>query len=251
MELRAILIDDEQRTITALRLLIAKYLVDLRVVGSSTSASEGIDLIEDYKPEVVFLDINMPEMSGFEVLEKLQWKDFKLVFVTAHQEFAIEALKKNAVDYLLKPVDHNDLISTVQRIKSQLQQNKQGNMDYLNILDQVRQERANKIMINTRIGVDSIDKSDLISLKSDSNYTVIHLKNREPIVASRTLKEFESLLCTEELKFMRVHVSYIINLTNVSRYLKSSEIIVMVNDQKIPLSKSRKQAFFDWFEIYM
>src|SRR3954464_1482839 len=119
MILRAIIIDDEYKGISTLKTLVEEYIRDVRVVAETTSAGEAIRLIEDYKPEIVFLDINMPEMSGFELLEKLRWRNFSLVFITAHQQYALKALKNNAVDYLLKPVDYTELQAAVAKIQKQ------------------------------------------------------------------------------------------------------------------------------------
>ncbi|MCW3109714.1 MAG: two component transcriptional regulator, LytTR family, partial [Segetibacter sp.] len=120
MRLRAIIIDDEQKGIDTLNLLIEMFIKEVKVVAHSTNATTSLALIENYKPEIVFLDINMPEMNGFELLEKLNWKDFNLIFTTAHQEYAIRAIKNNAIDYLLKPIDYEDLLLAVERIKKQL-----------------------------------------------------------------------------------------------------------------------------------
>jgi two-component system LytT family response regulator len=248
MALRAILIDDEQKGIDALKLLIEKHITGLRVVTTSTSAPEGIQLIEDYKPEIVFLDINMPEMNGFEMLKNLGWKDFSLVFVTAYEEYALEAIKSNAIDYLLKPVDYRDLKSAIERIRKQMAEKEvdREKFNYTGLMNFIQQESKLRIIVNSRTGVDSLDIRNVIYLESNSNYTIIHFKQGESMLVSKTLKEFEGQLCTAESKFMRVHVSYIINLDHVMRFVKTSEMIIMANDEKIPLGKSRKDAFFTW-----
>ena len=123
--LRAIIIDDEQKGINSIKLLIEKFINDVKIVAETTEAKKGIALIEDYKPEIVFLDINMPHMNGFELLQQLKFRDFGLIFTTAHDEYGIQAIKNNAMDYLLKPVNHEDLIDAIERVK---QKNKKNNL---------------------------------------------------------------------------------------------------------------------------
>lgn len=251
MVLRAVIIDDEQKGINTLKILIEKHIADLRVVAECTKAKDGVDIIENYKPEIVFLDINMPEMNGFELLEKLSWKNFNLVFTTAHQEYALKALKINAIDYLLKPIDYKELQFAVNKIKNQLAEDKNNSnaFDYDKLIGTINQYQRKKIVINSKTGVESIDVPEIIFFEALSNYTQISLNNSRTILTSKILKEFEVQLCNGDQNFMRVHNSYIINLHKVSRYLKEDEIIIMVNNKKIPLAKSRRDAFYDWLNL--
>ncbi len=251
MLLRAVIIDDEQKGINTLKILIEKHIEGVKVVAECTKATDGIDTIENYKPEIVFLDINMPEMDGFELLEKLSWKNFNLVFTTAHQEYALKALKINAIDYLLKPIDHKELQFAVNKIKSQLVDNKTNSneYDYDKLISTINQYQRKKIVINSKTGIESIDLPEIIFFEALSNYTQISLNNSRSILTSKILKEFETQLCNSDQNFMRVHNSYVINLHKVSRYLKEEEIIIMANNQKIPLAKSRKDAFYEWLNL--
>jgi two-component system LytT family response regulator len=247
MSLRAVIIDDDELGIEALRLLIDKYIEGVRVVAHSASATEAIRLIEDYTPEIVFLDINMPEMNGFELLEKLKWRGFHLVFTTAHHEYAIKALRVEAMDYLLKPIDYNDLRFAVNKIKNQItdQQNTAGKFNY-DQLTRISQLNKNKLAVNANYGVEAVNLSDIICFESLSNYTKIHLSDARTILTPKTLKEFENQFCNTEHNFMRVHNSYVINLSKVLRFIKEEKNIVMINHQQISLSKSRKNDFFKW-----
>lgn len=247
MSLRAVIIDDEPKGINSLTILITKYVQEVKVVASSTKAKEAIDLIENYRPEIVFLDINMPEMNGFELLEQLSWKKFSLIFTTAHREYALKALKNNAVDYLLKPIDYEDIRIAVHKIQQRLQENVPVVYDYSKLMQDVNSN--NKILVNSKKSIESIDLDDVVSLESKSNYTQIYLSDSKFTLASKTLKEFETYLCNTNLNFMRVHHSYIINLDKVSRFVKVTDTIVMTDDQKIPLAKSRKSQFFEWLNI--
>lgn len=246
MYLRAIIIDDEETGIETLRLLIEKHIDGLKVVAESTQSNDAIHLIEDYKPEIVFLDISMPEMDGFELLEKLEWKNFHLIFTTAHQEYALKALKQNAIDYLLKPVDHEDLHKSINKIRKLMadQSNHLLQFDYSAI--QNAYQTSDKLGLNSKDGIDFVDPLEIISLESSSNYTKVRLTEAKSILSPKTLGEFEKQLCHEHSDFMRVHHSFVINLRKVSRYLKDQENIVMVNNQIIPLAKSKRAQFFRW-----
>jgi two-component system, LytTR family, response regulator len=249
--LRAIIIDDEQRGINALKVLIDRFVNDVKVVAESTNAHTAIDLIENYAPDIVFLDIKMPDMDGFELLEKLKWKNFNLIFTTAYEEYGLRALKSNAVDYLLKPIDYEDLKFSIDKVKERIseQESRDVVLQYKVLLDNLGNTGKNKIVISSKWGVESIDVNDIIHLESKSNYTQICLSESRTILTSKTLKEFDHQLCASYLSFMRVHHSFIVNLNKVARYLKQSDNIVMVNQHEIPLAKSRKGIFFKWLSI--
>lgn len=246
MRLRSIIIDDEETGITALKILIEKYIPDVKIVAECSRSQEAVEIIENYKPEIVFLDISMPEMDGFELLEKLEWKNFNLIFTTAHQQYALKALKNNATDYLLKPVYHKELRSAVDRIKDQqvIKQAAINNVDYTH-LNQINQYKLKKLGVTSKDGVEYIEPSEIISMESRAGYTLICLENGRDLLTPKRLGEFEITLCSNDL-FMRVHHSYIINLHKVLRYIKEADDIIMVNGQRIPLSKSRKENFFRW-----
>lgn len=252
MQLRAIIVDDEQKGIDSLKLLIDFFIKEVKVVATSNNASTAIELIENYKPEIVFLDINMPEMNGFELLEKLQWKDFNLIFTTAHQEYALRALKNEAIDYLLKPIDHEDLKTAVGRVVSQITHSGEAvtKFNYNELLKTLQHIKKQHIVVNSRSGIESIDSNEILFLESQSNYTKLILKNSREVLTSKTLKDFESQLCLSDNKFMRVHHSYILNLNFVTRYIKTSEIIVLNNEHKIPLAKSKRDSFFEWMNVH-
>jgi two-component system LytT family response regulator len=243
MRLRAIIIDDEETGITTLKLLIEKYIPDVKVVATCNGSREAIEVIENYKPEIVFLDISMPEMDGFELLEKLEWKNFNLIFTTAHQEYGLKALKHNALDYLLKPVYHKELRLAVDKVRSAAVKS----FDHA-LLDKFNLYKLNKLGITSKDGVEYVDLSEIISMESRANYTLVLLETGREILTPKRLGEFETGLCSDDDNFMRVHHSYIINLHKVLRYIKDADDIIMVNNQRIPLSKSRRENFFKWLD---
>jgi two-component system, LytTR family, response regulator len=249
--LRAVLIDDEFMGLNSLHILLDKHCPKVRSVAESRNPETAIELIENYCPDIVFLDINMPQMSGFEVLEKLKWKAFDLIFTTAHQEYALKALKSEAVDYLLKPIDPEELKAAVNKV-IQRRSNKlhvEKFEEYNHVLNTMHAINKPKVIVNSKSGIESIETQVIISLESKSNYTQLYLENEQSVLSSKTLKDYEQILCGERTSFMRVHHSFIINLNKVIRYIKSSETAVMQNEQEIPISKSRKEEFLKWLEI--
>lgn len=248
MHLRSVIIDDEITGIDILKLLIEKHLPDVKVVGQATRGGDAIELIGNYMPDIVFLDISMPEMDGFELLEKLAWKNFHLVFTTAYQEHALRALKQDAMDYLLKPVDQKDLCAAVGKIKSQIAAQREAAAAFATLND-IGAHYSGKLAVNSKQSVEFLDPAEIIYLESRSNYTLIHLSHAEPILTPKTLRDFDQQLCNNQ-QFMRVHNSFVVNLHKVLRYIKDQDMIVMVNQEKVPLSKSRKTVFFKWLEAY-
>lgn len=245
--MRAIIIDDEQSGIDTLSVIIEMHIKEVKVVAASTHAEKGIELIENYKPEIVFLDVNMPQMDGFQLLERLNWKGFNLIFVTAHQEFALKAIKNNALDYLLKPIDYEELLKTIERIKSK-EARSEEKFNYGELQDIVQHSLKQRILINLRSGMEYVNLSDIVYLESQSNYTKIYLTDSRELLTAKGLKEFEAQLCNPELPFMRVHHSFMVNLQHVSKYITANESIVMKDDCEVPLAKSKKDLFLTWLK---
>lgn len=245
--MRAIIIDDEQSGIETLKLLIERYLEDLTVVAECTRPGEAIALIENYKPEIIFLDISMPEMNGFELLEKMEWRNFHLIFTTAHQEHALKALKIRAMDYLLKPVDPADLVFAVNKVRQriELEQNMVSELNYVS-LNSIHTFQMGRLALSSKNGIEFIEPLNIVFLESHSNYTNTYLGDGRSILSPKTLGEFEMQLCQGNSNFMRVHNSFIINLQKIVRYTKDDDIILMTHDQRIPLAKSRREQFFKW-----
>jgi two-component system, LytTR family, response regulator len=248
--LRAIIVDDEQKGINTLKMLIEKHTEGVKVIAQCTRAIKGVELIENYMPDIVFLDINMPKMNGFELLEKLSWKEFILIFTTAHHEYGLKALKSNAIDYLLKPIDPKELFLAIEKAKHRLnEKNIHPEFNYDELLAFLGQAQKQRILVNSKTGVESVDLNEIERLESMNNYSMMYLSEGRKILVAKSLKEFELQLCKPDSNFMRVHQSYIINLNKVVRFLKSSESIIMNDDQKVPVAKSRKESFFKWLNL--
>lgn len=237
----AIIIDDEAKGRMALKQKLQDYCKEVQVAGEAENGETGIKLIEKIKPDIVFLDIEMPRMDGFEMLHRLPEKNFHLIFTTAYDQYAIKAIKYAAFDYLLKPVDIEELKMAIAKIHSQ----KQPYTDKkLTLLDQnLHSKNAfNKIAISTLDGLLFFEIKDIVQLEANSNYTTLHFVNGAKLVASKTLKDFEELLPTDI--FFRVHHSHLINLNYIKRYIKGDGgQIELHNGNYVDVSRRKKEDF--------
>lgn len=240
--LHILLVDDEIDALEALEWKLKNYIEDVEIT-TCNSPIKAIDIINNEKPDVVFLDIQMPEMDGFTMIEKLDNRDFNLIFTTAHDEFALKAIKVSAIDYLLKPVDKDELQEAINKIQT----SKKGEGDLLEnklqLLLQNLNESSDKVNISADGKVYLIDRDDVIMLKSDKSYTTIYLKSEQQILVSKTLKEVEKKFNTPQ--FFRVHNSYLINLNHVKEYLKGlGGELIMTNGLTASISRNRKAELF-------
>jgi two-component system, LytTR family, response regulator len=231
-KLRAIIIDDELAGVETLKVLAQRNENNIRIVASSTNPEEGLLLIEDYKPDVVFLDISMPSMSGFELLKKLEYKNFKLVFTTAHKDYAIEAIKNGASDYLLKPISNEDYKNCVDRLLKDFPKQTNHNNPDINPL----------IEIMVKDGIQFIKQHSIIRLEACRSYTEFYLDNGQKHVASKSLIEFESKL--DHHLFYRCHKSHIINLSKVQKFVNHDGYFALMTDgSMVDISKNNKDIF--------
>ncbi|MGQ0740136.1 MAG: LytR/AlgR family response regulator transcription factor [Bacteroidota bacterium] len=238
---RAIIIDDEQKGIIALKQKLIDYCPGIELAGEANSGREGIQLIEQLHPDIVFLDIEMPGMDGFEMLKKISARNFHIIFTTAYDHYAIKAIKFAAFDYLLKPVDIEELKQAVEKIANT---RPQSQVKKLEVLEQnlFTSPALNKIAIPTLEGLLFFDLKDITYLEAHSNYTEIHFINHQKLVASRNLKEFEELLPSD--MFFRPHHSHIINLNFIKRYIRGDGgQIELQNGTRVSVSRRKKEEF--------
>ena len=240
--LTAVIIDDETKGRIALRQKLADYCPEVKLVAEAGSGEEGLALIETHQPDIVFLDIEMPSMTGFEMLQHIKSKNFHLIFTTAYDQYAIKAIKYAAFDYLLKPVDIDELKLAISNLKEASIPQTTKQVALLNENINHPQRKLHKLAIPSSEGLSFYDINDIVRLEASSNYTNIFLTDKTKILASKTLKEFEELL--PEDVFFRPHYSHLINLNYIKRYLKTDGgVIEMQNGDQVDISRRNKEAF--------
>lgn len=237
----AVIIDDELKGRIALRQKLNDYCADVQVVGEAENGEEGIKLIEQQLPNIVFLDIEMPRMNGFDMLHQLPQKNFDLIFTTAYDQYAIKAIKYAAFDYLLKPVDIEELKLAVSKSNSRQLSNTEKKLE---VLDQNLRGKAilNKVAISSLDGLLFFNIADIVHLEANGNYTTIYFSNRPKLVASKTLKDFEDLLPVDI--FFRTHHSHLINLNYIKRYIKGDGGQIELQDGTyVDVARRKKEEF--------
>lgn len=248
--IRCLLVDDEQDSLDVMEMLLQTYCPQVEIVKVCHSALEGIDAIHELRPDVVFLDIEMPNMNGFGMLDSFPELFFDVVFITAYHQFAITAFRYSALNYLLKPVDPDDLIATVQRIeknrKPPLKEQMQLMLESLQLSGSQRVER---IALTTSYGMLFVNTRDILYCASDDNYTNVIMTGGKKIIVAKTLKEIDETLSGPD--FYRVHASYLINLNHIQKFVRGDGgYLVMDDDHTVSISRAKKQEFLDLFSKF-
>lgn len=240
-KIRTLVIDDEENNRTNLISLLENYCKEVEIVGQAKNATEGFLMIREKKPDLLFLDIEMPGGSGFDLLEMLGPIDFSVIFATAYDNYAIKAFRFSAVDYLLKPINILELQSAVKKVSDQGLNNSSATKGLANLLENHTQptNSVKKIALPTADQLIYTPVSEIIRCEGDSNYTHIYLTNGEHILVTRTLKEYDELL--SEYDFIRTHQSHLINIHLVKKYIRrDGGVLVMSDDHRVAISRSRK-----------
>jgi two-component system LytT family response regulator len=242
--LQALIVDDEFKSRENLKNLLTDYCENVEVVGQAKNVKEGIDLIDYLTPDLVFLDVQMQDETGFDLLNHYAKHDFGVIFTTAYSEYAIKALRFAAIDYLLKPIDIEELQEAVKKAESRISDEKNFNYKLDILLQNLKPDNKSnfKIALPTINGLVFIKVSDILYCVGENNYTVIHAPNGKKYMVSKTLKEYEELL--SDHNFFRIHKSYLVNLNEVKEYVKGEGGYVVMNDQKmLHVSKRKKESF--------
>lgn len=238
--IKAVIIDDEANNQELINNLLTQYAPQVEILGVANSVKSGYQAICDLQPNLVFLDIQMQDGTGFDLLKLFEKPGFRVLFVTAHEEFAIEAFKYSALDYLLKPLSPGNLLAAVKKAEESLGHD-ELNLKLKTLLDNIgepsRQKR--KIILKTLDRIYSVDIQDLIRLESDGGYTKVFLNDGTRIMVSRILKEFDDLL--SDAGFVRIHHSHLINISHVYFFEKSESHLVMKDQSVVPVSHRKKE----------
>jgi two-component system LytT family response regulator len=245
--IKAILIDDEVHCLDTLNILLTDFCPEVQVQQQCMSAKKGLEAIEKFKPDLVFLDIEMPSMNGFELLEQFAQIPFSVIFTTSYDQYAIKAIRFSALDYLLKPIDPKELVAAVHKI--QVLSHPPTVEQFQMLMDQIQHKEPGftKIAVPTAEGFELIPANELVRCEADDNYTHLFLKSKKKITACRTLKEMEEQLESFSA-FLRVHHSYMVNLNEVTKYVRGEGgYLVMTDGSTVNVSRSRKEALLKYF----
>lgn len=246
--MKAVIIDDEKHCREVLATLLEKHCSDVEVVAAYTNGNEALESIGKAAPDIIFLDIEMPGMNGFEFLERSSSKDFEIIFTTAYNEYAIKAIKHSALDYLLKPIDKDELVAAVNKAKQHTAGKTPARVEQLLSSLNLRKE-PKRFAVPASEGLIMLNSEEILYCESDGPYCTFHFTNNsKPLLTSRTLKEAEEVLlsCGD---FFRVHNSYLINMKFVQKYIRGEGgEVIMSNGKNIPVSRSRKQDFLGALE---
>jgi two-component system, LytTR family, response regulator len=250
MAIKALIVDDERNNRENLSLLLSEYCRDVEVIGMAGSVDEALKIIESEEPDLVFLDIRMPEKDGFKLLERLDVVRFEVIIVTAYNQYAIQAIKFCAVDYLLKPIDIGELIQGVETVSRRISQKQENERLKQLIYHMNRNGPPERIGLASQNRIDFIGIAHIIRCEADSNYTHVYLDSRQKVTVSKTLKEFEELL--RDSGFIRMHQSHLVNSVHIKSYQKNDGgYIIMDDDTLIPVSRTKKKEIVAMLRKYI
>lgn len=241
--LKAVILDDEPDAVSLLQLQLTKYCPQINNITAFTNPQKALLEIKSLKPDLLLIDIEMPLMNGFEVLQALIPFDFPVIFITAYNQYAVKAFKFNALDYLVKPIDTNDLIEAVIRAEKK----QTPTTTQLSLLQkQMRGEPVNKIAIPTQNGISFIDLNEIIYAEASDNYSKLILNDGKIFIVSKTLKDLQEVL--EESHFLRIHRQYIINLNHVKHFNRTESLLTMVNKAELSIARNQKERLIEMYK---
>lgn len=242
-QLRVLILDDEPDSVRLLQLQLAQYCPQVAVAGAYTNATKALHDIETVQPDLVFLDVEMPVLNGFEFLERTAHLNFSIVFVTAYNQYALKAFRFNALDYLVKPIDTADLLAVVTKAEKLA---KPTATQLAQLQKQLRGEAVTKIAIPGMAGVSFVDLKEIVYGEASNNYSKLVLTDGRHFLVSKTLKEVQEVL--EGDTFLRVHRQYIINLNHVKGFNRNESVLMMDNGHHIPLARNQKEKLIERYK---
>jgi len=239
--IKALIIDDEQKARNIIEHYIKNFIPEISEVRQADSVDAAIDLLKTYQPGIVFLDVEMPNKNGFDFLTEIKEPSFDVIFTTAYNQYAIQAIRFSALDYLLKPVDPDELKNAVLRHMERQESVQQKKELFDNLVANIEKKEVKdfKIAVPSSEGVYFFMIDDILRMEADRSYTHIHLSNRKPFIASKTLKHFEEML--EEFKFIRTHKSHLVNPKHITRISNDNEFVLLTDGSKVEVSRRKKE----------
>lgn len=247
--IKAILIDDEKHSIETLKWKLENYCPEVEVIASFSDPVKGLEFLKTTPPDILFLDIEMPMLNGFDILEELGEVAFDVIFTTAYDDFGIQAIKFSALDYLLKPIQNQELKKAVDKFAKRTGPKKITSTQLEVLFKNIKEEengKPGKIALSTKESIEFVNPADIIVCSSDSNYTLVYLADGRKKLLSKTLKEFDELL--SPLNFYRPHHSHLVNLAHVKEYIRADGgYLVMSNKMNIPVSRNKKEDLLKQF----
>ena len=245
--IKAIIIDDEKDSIDTLKWKLDTYCPQVNVIASFNDPTKGLEYLQQHQIDLLFLDIEMPRLNGFDILQELETIAFDVIFVTAYSDFGIQAIKFSALDYLLKPVQVAELQKAVAKYQDKTAQSMISNEQFSLLFKNVHLQKEGKtglIPLSTKESIEFAEPDQIIFFESDSNYTHVHFKDGRKKLIAKTLKEFDLML--SDAGFFRPHHSYLVNLKQVKEYMKiDGGYLIMKNGIQVPVSKGRRESFLN------
>jgi two-component system LytT family response regulator len=240
--LKTLIVDDEADAVNFINSIIKEYCPNLEVIGTATSATDGVRLIIELQPELVFLDVEMPHGSGFDLLAQFPKKMFDVVFITAFNQYALKAIKFSAVDYILKPINIGEFIEAVDKVIGKRTHSLNLNINYGELLENLKSTLPTKLAIPTSEGMEYLNTKEIIRIEADRSYCWFYLTDHKKHLVSKNLKEYQDLL--SDRNFFRPHNSHLINLDFVKKYVRQEGgYIEMTDGSQIPVSRTKRDLF--------
>lgn len=242
MLIRTVIVEDEVNARKALENMLEFYFNTIEVVGVTGTVEEGVALVNEQQPDLLFLDIHLKDGTGFDLLKKVKNQSFKLVFVTAHNEYALKAIKLSALDYLLKPVSPGELGKAVTKVQEAIEKDEQINLQLEACIENVKEaNQQKKIILNTSNNLFVVEVNHLVRCEASENYTRVFVEGKEKIMMAKTLKEFEEML--SGYGFFRTHQSHLINIQFIEAFDKSNNLVLLKTGEQILVSTRKKESF--------
>ncbi len=242
--LKTVIVDDEQDAVNFIESISKEYCPNIEIIGKAYSAIEGIEVITKEKPNLVFLDVEMPHGSGFDLLAAFPEKNFDVIFITAFNHYAIRAIKFSAVDYILKPININEFIEAVQRVEKGRLEKTNRNVNFNTLFENLRSSLPSKLAIPTSNGMEYLNTKEIIRVEADRSYSWFYMESGQKYLVSRNLKEYQELL--SDRNFFRTHNSHLINLEHVKKYIRhEGGYIEMTDASSVPISRGKKDLFLE------